>query len=149
MSVDYHLRHAPQTRLSVEVTVEGKRPEADFSVYVSGQLQNLRYPVPIGYRRIFISAPDCEPNIQNRFIWYGVNDLGSVDLPRSTGSVIGRILPTPDSYELSGRYGSWTNESGSFTNVPVGRYQMVSRFGSLFERVEMRIPTSVGHPFRF
>ena len=129
VSWDYHVRHAALTRLAVQVTIEGVEPDEAVTVTVGGETQRLGAPVPMGYREIVVSAPDCESKVQTRFVWYGVTDLGSVNLTRSRGAVTAAILPTPEGYELSGRRGSWTNTTGAFTDVPVGRYELTAHFG--------------------
>ena len=130
LAMDYHRRNAPLTRLAVQVTVEGKNPEAPVSVLVNGRDQPLLLPVPLGSSTITISAPECEAQTQSRFVWYGVTDLGSVDLALSRGTVAASVSPTPESYELTGDRGKWTNTTGSFSGVPVGRYVLVARYGA-------------------
>lgn len=139
LSRDYHIRHAALTRLSVQVTVEGMQPEENVSVEVNGERQDLNSPVPIGFAKIRVYVRDCESENRNRFIWYGVTDLGSMDLARSRGSLTASVVPTPDSYELTGKRGRWTNTTGAFTDVPVGRYELVSRFGSLIEQTKVEV----------
>ena len=139
LSRDYHIRQAALTRLAVRVTVEGKQPEEEVSVEVNGKRQDLYSPVPIGFAKIRVYARDCEPELRDRFVWYGVNDLGSMDLARSRGSLAASVVPTPDSYELKGKRGSWTNTTGLFAEVPVGRYELVGRFGSLIDQTKVEV----------
>ncbi len=139
MARDYHARHSILTRLAVKVTVDGKEPEQGFSVTVNGARQSLNSPLPMGSVEIGIHAPDSEPKSQSRFVWYGVTDLGSVNLLGSRGSLEAKVVPTPDIYELAGKRGSWTNTTGSFLDLPVGRYELVSRFGSLIERTRVEV----------
>ncbi len=139
MARDYHLRHSILTRLAVKVTVDGKEPEQGFSVTVNGASQSLYAPLPMGSVEIGIHAPESEPKSYSRFVWYGVTDLGSVNLSGSRGSLEARVLPTPDIYELAGKRGNWTNTTGSFLDLPVGRYELVSRFGSLIERTRVQV----------
>ncbi len=139
LSRDYHIRHAALTRLAVQVTVEGKQPEEEISVEVNGKRQDLYLPVPIGFAKIRVYAQDCESEVRDRFVWYGVTDLGSMDLARSRGSIAASVVPSPDSYELKGKRGNWTNATGFFAEVPVGRYELVGRFGSLIEQAKVEV----------
>ncbi len=136
---DYHVRHAPLTRLPVQVTVEGQHPDEGFTVEVNGRRQDLSGPVPLGFAKIRIFAPDTEPKLVERFVWYGVTDLGSVDLTRSRGSLVAKVSPPPEGYELTGKRGNWTNATGSFENVTAGSYELVSHFGSLSRRTDLRV----------
>ncbi len=136
---DYHVRQAPLTRLPVQVTVEGQRPDEGFTVEVNGQRQDPDGPVPLGSAKIRIFAPDTEPKLVERFIWYGVTDLGSVDLTRSRGSLVAKVSPPPEGYELTGKRGNWTNATGSFESVTAGSYELTSRFGSLSRRTAVRV----------
>jgi len=132
----YHARHRVLTRLAMHVTVEGAEMEEPFLVQIDGQTQRLDSAVPMGSQRIVISARDCEPIVRNHFVWYGVTDLGAVDLVRSRGAIEAVVLPTPDAFELTGNGLRLTNSTGSFPGVIVGRYRLTCRFGDLEERVE-------------
>lgn len=132
----YHVRHRVLTRLAMHVTVEGAEMEEPLLVQIDGQTHRLDSAVPMGSQRIVISARDCEPIVRNHFVWYGVTDLGAVDLVRSRGAIKAIVLPAPDAFELTGNGLRLTNSTGSFPGVIVGRYVLTCRFGDLEERVE-------------
>lgn len=130
LSGEYHVRHVNTVQYQVQVNMEEKTPTEEPWVDINGLRQTTYGISPIGFRTFVISAPNYEPQVRRRFVWYGGTDLGVVDLVRSRGALAASVEPKPESYELRGTKGSWTNTSGVFTGVPVGKYEVVSRFGS-------------------
>jgi tetratricopeptide (TPR) repeat protein len=136
---DYHVRQAALARIVVRVTVQGMPPDEGFDTEVNGRPHDLAGPPSLGFGKILISAPGTESQAFDRLIWYGLTDLGTVDLLRSRGSLTAHVVPPPDSYELTGKRGGWTNVTGEFSDVPVGRYELVSRFGALSEKAMVEV----------
>lgn len=145
----FHLRERALTRIAMQVTIEGKEPDRDVRVTVNEQPQGLRSAVPMGAAKIRIWAEDCESQMQERFVWYGVTDLGAVDLVRSRGGIEAVVLPAPDRFELTGDGLRRTNSTGSFPGLIVGRYILTCRFGDLEERVEALVTRNQTTPVKW
>ena len=123
LASDYHARHAPSTYLTLDVTVDSEPPEDSSAVTVNGEsLFGGMVAAKVGWRSVIVSAPDADPWKTSRFVWYDRNPLGTIDLKRSRGTVLLHPSPPPALISLSGKYGSFSNSTGFFTNVPAGRY---------------------------
>ncbi len=135
---EYHVRHAPLARLQLSVSIEGTKTD-QFSVEVDGKPHDRFEPLPIGSDTIRIVSPGTEEYRVTRFVGYAPVDLGNVALSRSRGALEAHVLPTPDSFQLSGPLGIWTNGTGFFADVPVGKYDLASRFGALTESAVVEV----------
>ena len=125
---EYHNRHAPKTFLAASVVIDGKEPEEGIEVSVDGLPRRFDQPIGIGSHRIEVGNPYAEPVSVKRFIWYGVNDLGRIDLRRAKLDVTLAVATRPDWIELSGSFGRRLSATGRFTNVPAGRYTATLSF---------------------
>ncbi len=148
LSADYHRRHAPLTVLQVKVTIDGEAPEEGFAITANGQAHRLVEPISLGSKTIQITAPDTEPAERKRFVWYGPNDLGLVDLKRMHGGLKLTVEPPPDTVEVHGGHANRTNTTGDFMDLPAGAYEAIFRFGGLEDRTRLRVVGNQVTPYR-
>lgn len=128
---EYHIRHAPLTRLGMSVVIDGKDPEGNILIQVDGSAHRLDAPIAIGYHSIEVGSPYAEPIPFRKFVWYGRAELGRIDLRRSKLDVIVEASPRPDRVEISNDQGRRVSNLGVFTNLPAGRYVATLSYGAL------------------
>lgn len=139
---DYHRRHAPLTILQARVTIDGTEPEEGFELLVGGKASRLGNPITLGSKKIVLSTAYSDPISTNHFIWYGPNNLGSVDLHRRRVSLTVDAKPKPDEIELQSALGTFTSRTGSFRDLPAARYKVTLSYGSLKDVQELQITSS-------
>lgn len=127
---DIHRRLAARTFLRAEVNLESKSLEWPLQVEVDGKAVLLGAPVPIGSRQIKLWSRDTEAWQTNRFVWYGDNPLGTVQLQRSRGDLRVAVKPAPSQIALTGRLTNATSHTAEamFKGLPVGDYRVELRF---------------------
>ena len=127
---DIHRRNAARTFLRADVKLEGGALEAPLQIEVSGKPFSLREPVPVGNQVIKIWSQDTEVWETNKFIWYGENPLGTVQLKRSRGELRVAVKPAPVQVSITGRLTNATSQTASpvFQGLPVGNYRVRLRF---------------------
>jgi len=133
----YHVGHPPS--LTARVTIEGKPTDVPVTFEVNGKAIAADSRFGLGSADISVHAPGTITNSQKRFVWYGANDLGAIDLKRLTGWVSIEARPTPDSIEVSGAYAKKTVRVGAVEELPVGEYDVVLHYGNLSEGGKFRI----------
>lgn len=135
LAYDYHRVNAPKTILGVAVTIDGRSLKSGerFFVSVDGENVSLSKPVAIGKRRISIGMKDTSVYEEDVDVWYGENNIGTVNLNRQRGIADLEIRPRADTVEFKGPYRefSMTNVSLIRTNIPVGRYDVSLSFGRI------------------
>jgi tetratricopeptide (TPR) repeat protein len=127
---DCRRRMAPLTRITADVRIEGLDPDEPVVTEVDGRTVTFGQAAPLRRSSIRFSSPNCFDTNINRFIWYGVNDLGTVDLIRCRGQLTVNATPPADTYVLSGKRGAWTNSTGAFVGIPYGEYRLTCRYGT-------------------
>jgi tetratricopeptide (TPR) repeat protein len=124
----YHRQNAPKTFLVFPQSVEGK--EGDLQLRLDDAPFDYRSPVPIGWHTLRVEHSDMVSCERKLFVWYGINDLGDLDLRWQRGGLILRVLPEPRRLLLIGPH--WPKEmplnSGLTSSVPVGRYVLHAEF---------------------
>ncbi len=147
---DFHKKGAARTRIAFEVLVEGQ-PVRDNRAYTA-TVGNLRVIpgsiIPIGWRTFHITLPDAEPVQRSLSIWYGPNDIGSVDLEWMRGQLDLQIEPKVKEVHLVGPHYSFslTNSTGTSVSIPVGTYRVTSIFEHFSD--ERQISVSRDGPHR-
>jgi hypothetical protein len=104
--IEYHRHHAPLNFLQVRVSVAGQQPEEGFTITANGRPIDLEKPVSLGPKEIVISTPYTQSRHLKHFVWYGPNQLGSLDLERAPVSFRLEVHPTPDRIELHSSFGT-------------------------------------------
>jgi len=140
---DYHRRHAPLTILQANVTVDGAEPEEGFELLVGGKPARLGNPITLCSKQIVISTAYSDQVTLSHFVWYGPNNLGSVDLHRRSVAFSWDVKPKPDEIELQSRFGKFTSRNGTFRDVPAARYEATLSYGSLKDGHQLQITRSV------
>jgi len=79
------------------------------------------------------------PLTLNRFVWYGPNNLGSVDLHRRRLALTVEAKPKPDKIELESAQGTFTRRDGSFRDLPAAGYKATLSYGTLNDVHELQI----------
>ena len=127
---DFCRRQMTKTLLSAKVTLEGESLDAPLNVQIDGRSVSLKKPVPIGVRSIVISSRNTEPWSTNKFIWFGENRLGAVDLKRSRGDLRIAVKPAPTQVTLRGQLTNAVSRlaESEFKGLPVGVYQLELQF---------------------
>ncbi len=127
---DTHRRLAARTFLRADVTLEGTRLEAPLQMEIDGQPHALIRSVTPGFKTIRLSSRDTEAWETNKFVWYGENSLGTVQLKRSRGDLRVAVKPAPLEASITGRFTNTTSSSSTptFTGLPVGDYRVRLRF---------------------
>ena len=120
---DYHRRHLQETTVTAEVSVEGNAVGPQYDIREGGSLLTLWRPKGVLWREFEVSAKDAEPLTTNRFVWYGENSLGRINLPRSRGKIELQVSPRPLRYRLSSRGVRYSTPTGFFSNIPAGEYE--------------------------
>ena len=142
--IDYHRRHAPLTILQANVTVDQVAPEEGFELLVDGRPARLGNPITLGSKQIVLSTAYSDPPVAlSHFVWYGPNNLGSVDLHRRSVAFTLDVKPKPDEIELESRFGKFTSRNGTFRNVPAARYEATLSYGSLKDAHQLQITRTV------
>ena len=139
---DYHRRHAPLTVLQAHVTVDGAEPDEGFELSIDGKASRLGDRITLGSKKIVFSTAYSDPVSTNRFVWYGPNNLGSVDLHRRRVSLNVDSKPKPDQIELQSALGTFTSRNGSFRDLPAARYRATLSYGSLKDAHPLQITSS-------
>ena len=98
---------------------------------VDGTASRLGNQITLGSQNLVFSTAYSDPVSTNRFVWYGPNNLGSVDLHRQRVSLTVDAKPTPDEIELQGGLGRFTSRTGSFRDLPAARYKATLSYGNL------------------
>lgn len=132
---DYHRRLAPLTRITADVRIEGLDPDEAVITEVDGRAVTFGQAVPLRRSTIRFGSANCFDTNINRFIWYGVNDLGTLDLIRRRGQLTVHAMPSADAYVISGKRGAWTNSTGAFEGIPYGEYRLICRYGPLVREI--------------
>lgn len=145
--VAYHRRNYPFTRIAAEATIDGLATD-QFEIRVGSKVVERSAIPPLGPRRITVSAVDCEPFTTNRFVWYGVNSLGSVELPRKRQPV--RLSANPPALRLTGTgpYQQFVLTNVTETNLvlAVGTYQVLLDYGRFSERRQFTVVPGTTEP---
>ena len=141
---DIHRRNAARTFLRADVKLEGGALEAPLQIEVSGKPFSLREPVPVGNQVIKIWSQDTEVWETNKFIWYGENPLGTVQLKRSRGELRVAVKPAPVQVSITGRLTNATSQTASpvFQGLPVGNYRVRLRFQHFTREVTATVTRS-------
>lgn len=144
---DIHLRQAARTFVRVAAQLEGGPLEAPLQVEIDGKPASLDASVPIGHRTIRLGSRDTETWSTNRFVWYGDNPLGTVQLRRSRGDLTVAVKPVPLQVTLSGRLTNATSgvSNPSFKGLPVGEYQVELQFQHFTEKLRVRVERNGTH----
>jgi hypothetical protein len=118
LAYDYHRINAPKTFIRAVVTVDGRPLESrePYFVSVDGKNVSLKNPVAVGKRRVSIGMQDTTVYEEDVDVWYGENNLGSVNLNRQRGILDLAITPRAERAEFKGPYGEF-----SMTNASVVR----------------------------
>lgn len=140
---DYHRQHAPMTTLIFNVRVDGQAilNPSDYSATIGKSRLQSGSVVPVGWRKLRVTAPDTEPVETPLFIQYGENQVGDIDLKWNRGLLELKIEPPVQLVELIGLHYrlSLKNSSGLTSSVPVGDYHVTASFKSGSEQSEVRI----------
>jgi len=136
---DYHRRHAPLTILQARITVDGAEPEEGFDLVVNDKMAQLGNQITLGSKKVVLSTAYSDPVTLNRFVWYGPNNLGSVDLHRRRLALTVEAKPKPDKIELKSAQGTFTSRDGSFRDLPAARYKATLSYGTLNDVHELQI----------
>lgn len=131
-----HERLSERTRLRFNVTLDGKalgytqteilRAKADGNSVRSGD------QICIGNHPIEIAYPKHEAFMATKFIWYGENDLGTIDLHRETGSIEIQSAPQAAQIEIQGlEFTQRLDRSGgAVLTVPTDDYVIEARWAN-------------------
>lgn len=98
----------------------------------------------LGWREFRVAMADAAPFCTNVFIWYGLNDLGRVELAHHRGEMRLTIEPVAKAVWLAGPYHriSLTNTPGMTSSVPVGKYEGRVVFDHFEERIELAVASN-------
>lgn len=110
---EYHERHAPKTILALSVNIDGKVPEEETVVFAHGLPRGVNQAIRIGNHTIDGGSPYTEAVSKERLTWYGVNDVGRIDLRRSKVDVILAIASRPNRIGLFGPFGRQMSGQGN------------------------------------
>lgn len=143
LAYDFHRINAPRTIITASVTVDGRRLESREQVFVSidGERVSLGKPVPVGKRRLKIEAKDATAYEEDVDVWYGANNIGSIDLKRQRGVLDMKITPGADLVELKGPYQEILvkDVSALRTNIPVGSYDVALSYGQMKKKGKVTV----------
>lgn len=138
---DYHRMASPRTTITFEVLVDGKAQELENAAFVGEQAVSSGSVVPIGWRTLHFKVPDCEPFSKAIFVWYGENNVGSIALQRSYGSLDLHVEPLPHTVRAEGPHHivTLTNVGKTNISVPVGSYKIKTLFESFSDERECTV----------
>lgn len=147
--VAYHRRNYPNTRLNAYVAIDGVLT-SEIEVRVGSAIVTGTMPPPLGPREITISAADCEPFTTNRFIWYGTNSLGFIDLFRKRRPVALSVTPPALRFFADGPYQrlALTNISETNLVLAVGTYQALLHYGRFSVSRQFKVVAGAEDPVR-
>ncbi len=123
-----HQRLMEKTRINFEVSLQGRAVDATASLdglpAINGQ------NISLGSHKFTITHPKGETYATNFFNWYGLHDLGTIDLKRAMGTLV--VTVDPPAPWLSVRGPEWsvilTNSTGVTKSVPTDQYVVESRY---------------------
>lgn len=123
-----HQRLMEKTRINFEVSLQGRAVDATASLdglpAINGQ------NISLGSHKFTITHPKGETYATNFFNWYGLHDLGTIDLKRAMGTLVVTVDPPAPWLSVRGPECSvtLTNSSGLTQSVPTDQYVVESRY---------------------
>jgi hypothetical protein len=141
LAVDAHLRLLKSTKVFFGVSVEGHPLQTNYSAHLGSLPVSPGQQVLPGWRLFRLAANDTEPVAQRRFVWYGSNYLGEVNLTAHKGALEIVADPAPNDLQITGRWFSTTlKQSPAFLPaVPVGKYTVTARYNWSQEEKTIRV----------
>lgn len=138
---EYHVARAKGSTLTFTVEIEGHVSNRVPVTVTVGSTAVGDGRLPLGWRTITVAGEDTEPYSERRFLWYGVNDLGTVELEWSRGSLEMLVEPDPLEIEIQGPHKELTlsERPSDPISLPVGRYEIVVRFEHFSEVREVEV----------
>lgn len=122
----YHLKFAQETTVWFEVKAEEKDPAGPFEAKLDGKkIRSGNHAWP-GYHELSVSMEAAVPLRTNRFLRYGSNYLGVLNLQWRKGTLNVSANPPPERLAGSGPRFAFTNAitSNAVLQVPTGAYRL-------------------------
>lgn len=111
----WHQRLLRKTRLLASVTLSGNDIRYAAEITVDGRHYEFNDPVSLGRHVLIIRCPKATTFQTNLFVWYGVRELGQIQLQRAEGSL--RIVAAPAAPKVKVKSREWQKD---FTGTPSG-----------------------------
>ena len=120
-----HQRLMEQTRLNFVVTMQGQ-PLYGAAALLDGKTAIGGQRISLGLHIFTITHPKGETYSTNLHIWYGAQNLGTIDLKRTMGTLSVSANPPADWLVIRGPEWSvtLTNSSGLTQSVPTDEYEI-------------------------
>ena len=131
-----HQRLMEQTRLNFTVTMQGQAVDANATL--DGQSAISGQNISLGKHVFAVTHPKGETYSANLSIWYGTNNLGTIDLKRTMGMLSVTADPPADLLVIRGPEWSvtLTNSSGLNQSVPTDVYEIEAAYPRWQKRIE-------------
>jgi tetratricopeptide (TPR) repeat protein len=125
-----HKRLSQETRLKFSVLLEGRPVRYEVVSRLDGRELASGSRVGIGWKTLSFSHPKAGSFSTNFFIWYGENDLGSIGLTRSMGTLVIEARPPAQTLTIRGPEftRTFTDISGTNFTVPTDRYLIEAKY---------------------
>jgi hypothetical protein len=150
-----HERMSKKTYLKYEVTLDGSQLSAfalmsfdiirgQPSVSVDGQPVSSGERISIGKHNVRIFHPKAETISTNIFVWYGLNDLGTIALTRTKGTVILESKPLAMQLMIRGPEFSeiLSNSVGKSFSIPTDEYVVSAKYAHWQEEKTLTVESS-------
>jgi tetratricopeptide (TPR) repeat protein len=133
-----------QSLLDVGDTPFGATATFDGNPILTGQ------KISLGYHTFKITHPKTEPFSTSLFIWYGVHDLGTIDLKRAKGTLIVTANPPAPVLSIEGPEYSvtLTNSPGLNASVPTDQYAVTARYRHSESRQSVAVFANTSNPLK-
>jgi len=125
-----HLLWLDRTRLVFTMSLEGQPLTFDATATVGGQEKASGDRIFLGSHTFAVVHPKVEPFSTNLFIWYGMHNLGDINLKRAKGTLSVKADPPATRITIRGPdfTVTVTNSAGTTLTVPTDRYRIEAEY---------------------
>jgi tetratricopeptide (TPR) repeat protein len=148
-----HERLLEETRLTFLLRLENHPIPPDESIaLIDNRQMRSGEKIPLGRHKLTFAHPKGKSYTTNLFIWYGMHDLGVINLPRGYGTLAIKSDRVAKLINVRGPDYSviLTNSTGTTSTVPADHYTIEAIYGHSRENGEEVVSDGavVGHDFR-
>jgi hypothetical protein len=135
-----HQRWMEKTRLNFSATLAGQTVFPEAAATIDGQPIVSGQRISLGSHIFTVTHPKGETYSTNLHIWYGGQNLGTIDLKRAIGTLSVTANPAADWLVIRGPEWSMTltNSSGLTKSVPTDQYEIEASYPPLEENFYCR-----------
>jgi PEGA domain len=125
-----HQRLMEETRLNFNITLAGRVPVFPATATFDGKPIVSGQKIPLGHHQFAVTLPKGEPYSTNLSVWYGAQELGTIDLKRTLSLLTVTANPPAPLLSIHGPELDidLTNSPGMTSAVPTDRYVVMSQY---------------------